>query len=83
MRGPTRGPGSMSAPAPLARPKLPELYGIAELCDLVGWPHNHKDRLRAKLPPADYTLRMGPIWKASTINRWLESTEVVNASAPC
>jgi hypothetical protein len=70
MKGPTRGPGSAGSPATRAQPKH-ELYGLAELCDLVGWPHNHKDRLRAKLPPADYTLRMGPIWKASTIDRWL------------
>jgi hypothetical protein len=77
VRGPTRGPGSAGATSAPIVVRRPELYGLAELCDLVGWPHNHKNRLRAKLPPADYTLRMGPIWRASTVDRWLQSTEVV------
>jgi hypothetical protein len=73
MRGHTRGPGSRHGrPAPAG----PPLYGLAEIAELVNYPRTNKLRLRAQLPPADVELRMGPIWYAATIERWLQTTDV-------
>ena len=72
MRGPTRGPGSLaSLPAPPAAEPV-QLYGLAEIADLVNYPRSNKARLRKTLPPPDYELHMGPIWTSTTVAGWLE-----------
>jgi hypothetical protein len=57
------------------KPKGPKAYGLYELCELVGHPQNNRVRLRAKLPPPDAELKMGPVWLARTVDRWLKARE--------
>jgi hypothetical protein len=56
------------------RQPLLDLYGLAEVADLVGM-QGHKERLRKYLPPADLELRMGPIWTGHTIRLWLREQD--------
>lgn len=56
---------------PMAQPHPLELFGLAELMELTGHSPTNRVRLRALLPPPDFTLRMGPIWTGDTVRPWL------------
>jgi hypothetical protein len=50
-----------------------KIYGIAEIGDAVGYPRQTVSAwyARGKLPPPDWILKMGPVWKAETIAPWI------------
>jgi MerR HTH family regulatory protein len=49
-----------------------ELVGIGEIAELVGLTTHtiHYHRRRGSMPPPDFELNVGPVWKRETIEQW-------------
>lgn len=56
----------------------PDLLGLSELADHLGlgYAATAQRRQRGQLPPPDFELKMGPIWRRETIEAWQRSHAV-------
>jgi len=50
-----------------------DVLGLAEVADLLGLTRQaaHQRLVRGRLPEPDARLAAGPVWRRSTIDRWL------------
>jgi hypothetical protein len=58
----------------MSEQQFPPIVGVAEAAAMAGMSRNHFAvlRTRGQVPEPQVVLAMGPIWKRSVIERWVE-----------